>query len=350
MQQLPILARAVFRQAAGALLFALLAAGPALAGNGTITGTVKDAGGAALAGAFVTAYDANNNIYPVTAGDDGTYSIEAPAGTYTITALAIGHDLATLTGVTLAADKTLDKQDLQLKAATPFAIRKAAAPIPLTAGIDSPSFADAPDIRIDQPYQVVVGLSNPNDWPGPKALSGRFRVKYDATALYIAGDVTWAHPHVNSHTDGNVWQGDAIEFYIQNDPFDPNRTAYDNDHNWQLILGDGPTPAWWLFGGVQAKPKATLAENFQETDKANNTGILFRLNVPWAILLKEDGNPISAPADEALGAFGIAINSVDINSDVADSVRQFQMMWPMSNSNWTNPSGLQPIVFTAKTP
>jgi Carboxypeptidase regulatory-like domain len=214
MQQIPILARAVCRQAAGALLVALLTAGPALAGNGTITGTVKDAGGAALAGAFVTAYDANNNIYPVTAGDDGTYSIEAPAGTYTITALAIGHDLASLTGVTLAADKTLDKQDLQLKAATPFAIRKAAAPIPLTAGIDSPSFADAPEIRIDQPYQVVIGLTNPNDWTGPKALSGRFRVKYDPTALYIAGDVTWAHPHVNSHLDGNVWQGDAIEFYI----------------------------------------------------------------------------------------------------------------------------------------
>jgi hypothetical protein len=335
---------------ASALFLALLTAGAALAANGTINGTVKDTAGAALSGAWVSAYDASNLTYNATAGDDGTYSIEAPAGTYTITALARGHDLATLSGVQLAADQTLNKQDLQLKAATPFAVRKAAAPIALEKGIDSDTFADAPEIRIDQPYQVTVGLSDPNSWPGPSALSGRFRVKYDATALYIAGDVTWANPHINSHTDGSVWQGDAIEFYIQNDPFDPNRTSYDNDHNWQLIVGDGPNPAWWLFGGIQARPKSNLGENFVETDKPNNKGILFRLNVPWSILLKEDGTPISAPADESLGAFGIAINSVDISSDVTETTRQFQMNWPMSNSNWTDPSGLQPVVFTAKAP
>jgi len=112
--------------------------------------------------------------------DDGTYSIDAPAGTYSITAIAIGHDVASLTGVQLADGQTLDKQDLQLKAATPFAIRKAAAAIPLNAGIDSPSFADAPEIKIDQPYQVTVGINTPADWAGPKVLSGRFRVKYDA--------------------------------------------------------------------------------------------------------------------------------------------------------------------------
>jgi hypothetical protein len=350
MQRMHVLASALRRQTASTLLLALLAACPALAANGTLKGTVKDAAGAVLPQAWVTVSDASNHIYNAMTEDDGTYSIDAPAGTYSITAVAIGHDVNSLTGVQLADGQTLDKQDLQLKAATPFAIRKAAAPIPLTDGIDSNSFKDAAEIRIDQPYQVTVGITNPNDWVGPKALSGRFKVKYDATAIYIAGDVTYAHPHVNSHTDSNVWQGDGLEFYIQNDPFDPNRTAYDNDHNWQLIVGDGATPAWWIYGGIQDRPKATLGENFMETDKADNTGVLYRLNIPWAILLKDDKTPISAPADESLGAFGIAIDSVDINQDVTESVRQFQMNWPMSNSNWTNPSGMQPVVFTAKAP
>src|SRR5262245_28567469 len=131
MQPLHAFASGLLRRAAGAFLLASLITSSALAANGTINGTVKDAAGAALSGAWVSAYDANNLTYNTMAGDDGTYSIEAPAGTYTITALARGHELATLSGVQLADGQTLNKQDLQLKAATPFAIRKAAAPIPL---------------------------------------------------------------------------------------------------------------------------------------------------------------------------------------------------------------------------
>jgi hypothetical protein len=69
------------RQIGSVLLLVVLAAVPALAANGTISGTVKDASGKGLGGALVVAYDATNNLYRAAAGDDGTYTISVAPGT-----------------------------------------------------------------------------------------------------------------------------------------------------------------------------------------------------------------------------------------------------------------------------
>jgi hypothetical protein len=330
-------------------ILAAVTAAPALA-HTEFSGTVKDPSGQPVAGAYVTAYNADNYVFPVRTEDDGTYELDVLPGTYSITAIAPGYLETTLANLAIVDDQEIDHQEIQLKVAPPLAILKATAAIPLTDGIDSAAFADATEIRLDQGYQVVVGLVDPHDWGGPKVVSGRFKVKWDDANLYLAGDVTFPKLHVNSHTDGNVWQGNAVELYVQNDAYDPNRKAYDPDHNWQLVVGDGPTPAWWLFGSVQAAPKADLAANLAITDKPAKDGILLRLNVPWSILLKGSGEASPAPANEALGALGIAINSADLTSDPSSTTRKFQLMFPMGSTNYTDPSGLRQVVFTAKAP
>jgi hypothetical protein len=347
------LAGAVCRQIAGALLVAALSAVPALAANGTIAGTVKDASGAALGGAFVVAYDASNNTYRATAGDDGTYSIEVPPGTYSVTATGRASVEATVKDIAVADGQTVDKKDLQLQTATPFPIVKATAAIPLTAGIDAPEFANAQEIKIDQPWQVVQvdGDATPDAWAGPQTASGRLKLAYDATNLYVAADLTFAANRLNSNPGGDPWKGNALEIYLQNDPFDPNRAAYEPDHNWQLVIGLGPTPVMKLYGSVQADATVNLADTLVVTDKPDKKGVLVRANLPWTMFLKEDKSGITAPADEALGAIGIAINAADPKSDPNDTTRRLQLMGlAAGNANWTNPSTLRPAVFTAKAP
>jgi hypothetical protein len=78
--------------------------------------------------------------------------------------------------------------------------------------------------------------------------------------------------------------------------------------------------------------------------------MFFRLNVPWSMLLRASGQGTMPPADESLGAIGIAINAADPASDRASTLRKLQLSWPMSDTNYVDPSNLQPAVFTATAP
>jgi Carboxypeptidase regulatory-like domain len=343
----------VYRQIANALLFATLTAVPALAANGTISGTVKDASGKALAGALVVAYDASNNLYRAAAGDNGAYSLSVAPGTYSVTATGRASLEASLTNLTVADGQKLDKQDLQLQTATPFPIVKATGAIPLTAGIDAAEFAGAPEIRVDKPWQVVeVDVDDsPSVWGGPQNVSGRFKLTYDATNLYVAGDLTFVHNRLNSNPGGDTYKGNGLELYLQNDPYDPNRTAYNPDHNWQLVIGLGPTPAMKLYGAVQAEANDNLATMLLVTDKPDKKGVFLRANLPWSMFLKDDKTGSAAPADESLGAVGLAVDAADPNSDPDDTAVQLQLMGlAVGNTPWTDPSFLRPAVFTAKAP
>ena len=94
----------------GALISSVLASSAALAQTGTITGTVtsRDAG-APVAGATVAVV--GTRLGAVT-GDNGRYSIAAPAGTYTLRVARIGYRADTTAGVvvTAGASTTADFQ------------------------------------------------------------------------------------------------------------------------------------------------------------------------------------------------------------------------------------------------
>src|SRR5262245_12257965 len=70
-------------------LAAVLFGAPALsqAADGSVTGTVRDATGAALPGVTVTLTNAASGaVHTATTANDGTFSAQVPAGTYTVTA------------------------------------------------------------------------------------------------------------------------------------------------------------------------------------------------------------------------------------------------------------------------
>jgi hypothetical protein len=327
------------------MLAVALSAGPAVA-HTAIQGHVMDASGNPVGGAWVYAYDSKNNIIYGLSDDGGFYDLTVlPGGPWSVTALAPGFRNGTGVVANALADTHNHGPEFKLEAAPPFRIRWAAAPIPLSAGIDAPEFADAAEIRIDQPYHVVVGLERRDAWKGPQMVSGRFKVMWDDRALYYAGDVIWAAPGLNSHTDAEVWNGNGVDFFIQTAPFDRNRTEYHPDQNWHLALGAGVTPSWYLFGAVNARPSLPLEPQFSWMARPGGNGILFRLNVPWSMLPRSGGAGTMPPAVDSLGALGIAINAADPGSDPANTQRQLQLAWPMSDTNYTDPSYLQPAIF-----
>lgn len=329
------------------LLVALVSAGPALA-HTALQGHVKAAAGNPVAGAWVYAYDSQPRIIYGLTDEAGFYDLTVfPGGPWTVTALAPGFKNGTGVLANAVADTHNHGPEIQIEAAAPFRIAKATAPIPLSAGIDAPEFADAPEIRIDQPYHVVLGLDKPDAWKGPDAVSGRFKTKWDETGLYVAGEVIWAAPGLNSHTGAEIWNGNGVDLFIQTAPHDRARTEYHADQNWHLGLGMGETPAWHLFGAVNAAPTLPLAANFAWQARSGGNGAFFRLNVPWSMLLRAGGAGTMPPAPDSLGALGIAINAADPAGDRANTERRLQLSWPMSDTNYTDPSYLQPAIFAA---
>ena len=336
----------------GSALLLFATAGQAF-GSATISGTVKPADKGVLDNAVVVATSDTFKVYRVDASA-GAYSQDVDPGTYSIVVLAMNQTAAPVTNKVLKDGDKLT-QDFTLATATPFPLVKSPNPIPLTDGIDSASFQDAPEIVVKGGQNVVVG--DPNGTPPwtPSVVSGRFRLKYSTQAIHIAADVTYQTPRVNSQAGVNLWNGNAFEFDFQNDPYDGTRTAMDPDHNWQLIVGLGDTADWWMYS-LQAAPSVNgkdepPAPHFAIQDKpAATPGETFRLDVPWSILLDSTGKGISPPADNALGAMDVTLDAADPTGAKDTALRLFQIDWSGFEPSHNNPSVLRPIQFVPQAP
>jgi hypothetical protein len=343
------------RWTVGSTFIVLALAGQALAA-GTISGKVTFPDDKFVEGATVIASSAKFETYRAAVGDDGTYMIEEVApGTYTISAIAGGLTTPDIKDVAVADGKTVT-QDFTMKTADPFPIVKSPKPIPLDSDIDSADFADAPEILVNAGKNLGVG--DGLTWAangGPSVVSGRFKVKYSDVAIHLAADVTFKPPLVNNQKDDALWNGNALEFDIQDDPYDVTRTDKSADHDWQVVVGLGPTADWWLHGSVNARPGEAVAGHIKRVPKEEKDGVggeKFRLDIPWSILLQGDatGKPIKAPADNALGAMDVVLDVVDPTADRAEAVRAYQVQWSgFGNSHW-NASSLVPVIFTPQAP
>jgi len=336
----------------GSVFLLLSLAGQAWAAT-AITGKVTAPTGTTLTdvGAAVVATSDTFKVYKATVNDDGTYSIDAPEnGTYTLMVIGRGLSADPVKNVVISDTAQTATQDFTLKERAPVCIVKSANPIPLTDGIDSASFQDAPEIDLNSGANVAVG--DITTWGGPTTASGRFKMKYSSLGIHLAGDVTFKTPRVNNQTDGNIWNGNALEIDFQNNKYDPTRTAYDNDHNWQLAVSLGDKPDWWLFGGPQARPAESLDSHFAIQDKTTKDGETFRLDIPWSILVDSSGKAIAAPADNDLGAIDIALDAADPTADraTADRSTGYQLTWSNFSDTYTNPSSLVPIQFCPQPP
>jgi hypothetical protein len=340
------------RHLATALLLACLSA-PAWAA-GTLSGTVTVPEERSLEGALVTATETTYKVFRTDVIEDGTYSLEVDPGTYTVAVAAPGLAFGIAENVQVLEGQTVTR-DFALEVPQPLCIVKSPAPIPLTEDINSPAFADAVELRLDSGHYLdnAENFDQVHNWLGPATIGGRVRLKYSERAIHVAADLTFARPNVNFGAPNRQWTGNSLEVALQDDPQDPERTAYDADHNWKLIVGFGATPDWWFSGRLVAPPAigdepAAIGDYLLVKNRPAGDGNLVRLDMPFAFLRKSDGSTMEPPKDGDLGALTIAINNSAPEASEDEQIRQFQMT--LTGLNVNNPAFWRPIMYCPQAP
>jgi hypothetical protein len=253
--------------------------------------------------------------------------------------------------------------DFTLTEAPPFSIVKAAGgtPIPLTDDFNSASFADATEIDLNQAWQLQNQL-NANIpltvWGGPSEMSGKFRFKYSTAALHLAADINFKTPGVNNWPDNggaDIWDGNHIDLFFQNDAYDPSRATFDPDHDWQVVLKLTDMPAFSVrqFGAEpdnQHPPQqnANIQNYVLRKVKADMSGELDRVDFPWA-MFQQYGNktgPIPAPADNTLSAMDISLGEADPDMPADQAHVKLRLSWSGFFEGWQHPDQMVPIKFT----
>lgn len=340
----------------GSTLLFSVAASPAAA-VGSISGTLTAPADYSLTleGARVNATDDQFHAYRTTANDDGTYEItDLEPGKYSVVVVARGLETAIARDVEVKDDEAVTK-DFTLETARPFPIVYSPKPIPLTSDYYSADFADAPEMRFDEAWQIRNGNGALEAWQGPAEVSAKMKLKYSDQALHLAADINFKTPGVNNadRAGNQLWGGNSIEFFWQNDPLDLNRTEYDLDHNWQAVVTLAEPYEWILYQrGVDSRPAQSVAGNILRKVREDKTGELVRWDMPFAIFLQTGSNKaaISAPPLDSLGALDIVINAADPDLPAEEAPLKSALSWSGFGDNWTNPSMLRPIRFVAQAP
>jgi hypothetical protein len=324
---------------------------------GTISGKLKAPAGFSVDGARVNASDAQFHNFRVETGEDGAFELpDLEAGKYSLVVVGKGLETVVLRDVEVADGQTVTK-DLTLEQAKPFPVVKSASPIPLTDDYNSASFADAPEIRIDEAWQIRSG--GQDTWTGPTEVSGKLKLKYSQQAFHLAADLSFKVPGINNvdkRADGQqLWNGNSIEFFWQNDPFSLERAEYDLDHNWQVIVALGSESVDWAIhqpGPGASPPTSPPATNILRKEKADKTGDLVRVDMPWSIFFNLDKKTasIAAPADGQLGALDIVINAADFDAPREEAGIKAGLGWGGFGNNWNTPNLLKPIQFVTQAP
>jgi hypothetical protein len=336
-------------------LLALVASGTAFAQT-QVTGTVTGPAGATLQGAVVTAQDANFKVFRGTVDASGKYTIPVEPGTYTVTIAGAGFDQQVFQNVAVTQDKSTT-QDITLAAAKPVCIVKAAAPIPLTEGIDSAAFQNAQEIQINSGANIVEGFDQVANWRGPATVGGRAKLMYSDQGLHLAADITFAKPNTNFGSDAELWKGNSIELLFQNDPYAADRSAVDPMHNFRLVVGLGEQPRWRFGNTLDQAPQvsgtaANIAEYVAVTNRSDNMGNLVRVNIPWSMFVTGGANPaaITPPKDNDLAAMDIIINNTTPDATADAPGRQFSLARSSLQGSTTNPRALLPVQFCPTPP
>jgi hypothetical protein len=340
----------------GSALLAILASGSAFAQT-QVTGTVTGPAGVNVQGTVVTATDANNKVFRGTVDASGKFTFPLEPGTYTIAVSSPGQGQQVFQNVAVTEGQTVT-QDVTLAAAKPFCIVKAAAPIPLTEGIDSAAFANAPEILINSGANIVEGFEGVANWRGPTTAGGRLKMMYSDQGLHIAADLTFAKPNTNFGSDTELWKGNALEIVFQNDPYAADRSAVDPMHNFRVVVGLGEQPRVRVGNALDQAPSldgtaaAPINELVATTNRSDNAGNQVRVNIPWAVFRTGGDAPaaITPPKDNDLAAMDIIIHSSTADATAEAPNRQFALSWSGLQGSTTNPRALIPVQFCPAPP
>jgi hypothetical protein len=341
----------VVRGLIGTALLAFALAGPALAA-GSISGKLTAPSGYPLdlQGARVNATDDRFRAFRSEVEADGSYEItDLEPGKYSLVVVAKGLEPVIVRDLEVADGQNVQR-DFALEEARPFPIVYSPTPIPLTADYNSAEFANAPEIRVDEAWQIRSGALD--GWEGPSEVAAKFKLKYSDQALHLAADINFKTPGVNNadRSGNQFWNGNSIEFFWQNDPLDLKRTEYDLDHNWQIVVTLADPVDWILYQrGEDSRPSLKAPDHVLRKVRADNSGELVRWDMPFAIFKKTQSNTgaISAPPLDSLGALDIVINAADPNADPSEAGLKAGLSWSGFGDNWNNPSVLRPIRFAA---
>jgi beta-mannanase len=145
-----------------------------------------------------------------------------------------------------------------------------------------------------------IFLKEGTEWKGPKDLSAKIYFLWDSTFLYMFAKVTDNMPLTNSKTNGDIWNGDAIEVTLP---------------GYQIGFGTGDgranKPSIWIW----QRRKASAGEIF--VAKTNDpAGYALEAKVPW-----KDIGSISPKSGEKIG-FDIAVDDADQTWE-----RKIQFIW-----------------------
>jgi hypothetical protein len=311
-------------------MLTLVASGQALAQT-QITGTVTVPQGASLEGSQVTAFDpTTNKTFRGTVDAAGKFAVAVEPGTYTVTAVGRGFGPQAFQNVKVDQDKSVT-QDVTFAAATPVCIVKAAAPIPLTDDINSAAFADAREITLNSGANIVEGFEGIANYRGPETIGGRVKMKYSDQGLHIAADLTFAKPNTNFGSDTELWKGNSLEIFFQNDPYNATRNAIDPAHNFRAVVGLGEQPRLRMGNNLEQVPQANgaainVSEYVAVKNREDGKGNLVRVNIPWSFFMTGGDNPaaITAPKDNDMVAIDIRVNNTTPEATAEAPARQFQ--------------------------
>jgi hypothetical protein len=338
----------------GSLLLLGAAAVPAGAA-GKISGTLTVPAGRSVEGAQINAEDARFHDFRSDVHADGTFTLDGLApGDYTVVAIAKGLEPATASNVTVTDGQEV-KRDFPLAEPKPYCIVKSPSAIPLKDDYNSTSFADAPEIHVDQPWQIVVGLGSGNltTWD-PTQVSGKFRLKYSAQALHLAADLTFKVPGAHNWplAGDDIYDGNSIDLTLQNDPYNPKRDVYDLDHNWHIIVGLGESPVWKLLqAGYPPDDENNLGQSAAayvlRQVKPTHDGELVRIDFPWSRFRQNNSKsgPIPVPKDNDLGAIDLSINGSDPDRPREKAALKNRLSWSGFFLNFRDPRVLRPAQF-----
>jgi len=349
-------------------------AGQAMAA-GSISGKVSvpatravvplDADGNPVSDSAVHVNAANDKFqdFRTMANADGTYKLEGlEPGAYTVVVVGAGMDPVVQKDV-VVTDNQDKKLDVTLAEAQPLKIPKTPGgnAIPLDRDINSADFANAPEIQFTEPWQLQPqGLSGTGtllNWK-PSDVSGRIRLMYSNVALHLAADINFKTPGVNNWPDNGgreIWDGNHMDIFFQNDAYDPKRTAYDKDHDWQALVKLAEPEAFSIRQfGVEPEGQNPPQENSHIKDyvrrvvKTTGDGELDRVDFPWAIFRQygEKTGAIAAPADNSFAALDIGIGGADPDQAKDEAQIKTRLSWSGFFEGWQHPNLLRPVQFT----
>jgi len=144
-------------------------------------------------------------------------------------------------------------------------------------------------------------LKEGSGWSGPKDLSAKIYLMWDDEFLYVYAKVTDSFPFANSKTNGDVWNGDAIEIALP---------------GYQIGLGTGDgranKPIIWIW----QKSRPSAGGKIFAAKALDPTGYILEAKIPW----KEIGSV--QPKSGGSIPFDIAVDDADQTWE-----RKLQFVW-----------------------